>query len=158
MWNCSIVVICTWFVSISCPRLSLLCHITNHINTGPVANIFICSLLDKFLSVLEHFFRRYKLNHLQILHSLCLWKQSIIIIGNTIIVIMITIINFILHENLKVVVITLHHKSHLLWEWLLSWKRLSWGTEVERKGNCPYSMDEWNEWSPEEPFREKRDT
>ena len=158
MWNCSIVVICTWFVSISCPRLSLLCHKTNHINTGPVANIFMCSLLDKFLSVLEHFFRRYKLNHLQILHSLYLWKQSIIIIGNTIIVIMITIINFTLHENLKVVVITLHHKSHLLWEWLLSWKRLSWGTEVERKGNCPYSMDEWNEWSPEEPFREKRDT
>ena len=156
-WNCSAVVICTWFVSILCPLLSLLCHIANNINTGPVANSFICSLLDKLLGVFEHFFRRYKLNHLQILHSLYLWKQRIIIIGNTIIVIMITIITFTLHENLKGVVITLHHKSHLLWEWLLSWKRLSWGTEVERKGNCPYSMDEWNEWSPEEPFREKRD-
>ena len=158
MWNCSIVVICTWFVSILCPLLSLLCHITNHINTGPMTNSFICSLLDKFLSVLQHFFRRYKLNHKQILHSLCLWKRTIIIIGNTIIVIIITIINFTLHENLKGVVITLHHKFCLLWEWLLSWKRLSWDTEVEGKGNCPYSMDEWNEWSPEETFREKRDT
>ena len=151
-------VIYTWFVSILCPLLSSLCHITNHINTGPMANSFICSLLDQFLSVLEHFFRRYKLNYLQILHRLFLWKQSIIIIGNTIIVITITIINFTLHENLKGVAITIHHKSHLLWEWLLSWKRLSWGTEVVRKGNCPYSMDEWNEWSPEEPFREKKKT
>ena len=158
MWNCSIVVICNWFVSILCPLLSLLCHITNHINTGPMANSFICSLLDKFLSVLQHFFRRYKLNHLQTLHSLCLWKRTIIIIGNTIIVIIITIINFALHGKLKGVVITLHHKFCLLWEWLLSWKRLSWDTEVEGKGNCPYSMDEWNEWSPEEPFRAKRDT
>ena len=158
MWNCSIVVICTWFVSILCPLLSLLCHITNHINTGPMANSFICSLLDKFLSVLQHFFRRYKLNHIQILHSLCLWKQTIIIIGNTIIEIIITIINFALHGKLKGVVITLHHKFHLLWEWLLSWKRLSWGTEVEGKGNCPYFMSEWDEWSPEEPFKAKRET
>ena len=68
--------------------------------------------------------------------------------------------SFVLNEKLKVVVITLHHKFHLLWEWHLSWKRLSWDTEVEGKGNCPYSMDEWNEWSPdlEEPFRAKRDT
>ena len=81
-------------------------------------------------------------------------------IGNTIkvIIITITLMNFVLNEKLKVVVITLHHKFHLLWEWLLSWKRLSWDTEVEGKGNCPYSMDEWNEWSPEEPFREKRDS
>ena len=158
MWNCSIVVIYTWFVSILCPLLSLLCHITNHINTGLVANSFICSLLDKFLSVLQHFFRRYKLNHIQTLHSLCLWKRTIIIIGNTIEII-ITIINFASHGKLKGVVITLHHKSHVLWEWLLSWKRLSWDTEVKGKGNCPYSMDKWNEWSPEEPFGEKkRDT
>ena len=155
MWNCSIVVIYTWFVSMLCLLLSSLCHITNHINTGPMANSFICSLLDKFLSVSQHFFRRYKLNHKQILHSLCLWKRTIIIIGNTIIAIIITIINFALHGKLKVVSSSiLHHKSHLLWEWLLPWKRLSWGTEVEGKGNCPYSMDEWNEWSPEEPFRE----
>ena len=81
-------------------------------------------------------------------------------IGNTIkvIIITITLMNLVLNEKLKVVVITLYHKFHLLWEWLLSWKRLSWGTEVERKGNGPYSMDEWNEWSPEEPFRAKRDT
>ena len=72
MWNCSIVVICNWFVSILCPLLSLLCHITNHINTGPMANSFKCSLLDKFLSVLEHFFRRCKINHIQILYSLSL--------------------------------------------------------------------------------------
>ena len=112
MWNCSIVVICNWFVSILCPLLSLLCHITNQFNTGPVANSFICSLFDNFLSVLQHFFRGYKLNHLQTLHSLCLWKQSIIIIGNTIRV----IINFALHGKLKGVVITLHHKFCLLWE------------------------------------------
>ena len=112
MWNCSIVVICNWFVSILCPLLSLLCRITNHIHTGPMANSFICSLFDKFLSVLQHFFRGYKLNHLQTLHSLCLWKQSIIIIGNTIRV----IINFALHGKLKGVVITLHHKFCLLWE------------------------------------------
>ena len=154
-WNCSIVVIYTWFVSILCPLLSLLSHITNHINTGLVANSFICSLLDKFLSVLQHFFRRYKLNHIQTLHSLCLWKRTIIIIGNTIEII-ITIINFASHGKLKGVVITLHHKSHVLWEWLLSWKRLSWDTEVKGKGNCPYSMDKWNEWSPEEPFGEKK--
>ena len=62
-------------------------------------------------------------------------------------------------ENWKVsVVITLHHKFHLLWEWLLSGKRLSWDTEVERKGNCPYSMDGWDELSPEEPLSAKRDT
>ena len=102
MWNCSIVVICNWFVSILCPLLSLLCHITNHI-------------------------------------------------------IILYIINFALHKKV-VSSSTLHHKSHLLWEWLLPWKGLSWGTEVEGKGNCPYSMDEWNEWSSEEPFREKRDT
>ena len=101
MWNCSIVVIYTWFVSILCPLVSLLCHITNHTNTGPMANSFKCSLLDKFLSVLEHFFRRCKIKHIQTLYSLCLWKQSIIIINNTIIVIIITIINFALHGKLK---------------------------------------------------------
>ena len=81
-------------------------------------------------------------------------------IGSTIkvIIITITLMTFVLNEKLKVVVITLHHKFHLLWEWLLSWKRLSWDTKVEGKGNCPYSMDEWDEWSPEEPLREKRDT
>ena len=81
-------------------------------------------------------------------------------IGNTrkVIILTITLMNLVLNEKLKVVVTTLHHKFHLLWEWLLSWKRLSWDTEVEGKGNCPYSMDEWNEWSPEEPFRAKRDT
>ena len=158
MWNCIIVVICTWFVSILCPLLSLLCHITNQFNTGPVANSFICSLFDNFLSDLQHFFWRYKLNHIQILHNKFLWKRTIIIIGNTIIVIIITIINFALHGKLKGVVITLHHKFHLLWEWLLSWKRLSWGTEVEGKGHCPYSMNGWDKWSPEEPFRARRDT
>ena len=141
-----------------CVLYFLCCAIKqNTLTIGYVANSFICSLLDKFLSDLQHFFRRYKLNHIQILHSLCLWKQTIIIIGNTIVII-ITIINFALHGKLKGVVITLHHKFHLLWEWFLSWKRLSWDTEVEGKGNCPYSMSEWDEWSPEEPFKAKRDT
>ena len=159
MWYCSIVVICTWFISILCPLLSLLCHTTNHINTGPLANHFIHSLFCQVLSVLQHFFKRYKINYTQKPYSKCLLKQSILITRNTIIVILlITLINFALNEKLKGVVITLHHKFHLLWEWLLSWKRLSWGTEVEGKGNCPYSMSEWDEWSPEEPFKAKRDT
>ena len=159
MWNCSIVVICIWFISILCPLLSLLCHTTNHINTGPLANHFIHSLFCQVLSVLQHFFKRYKINYTQKPYSKCLLKQSILITRNTIIVILlITLINFALNEKLKGVVITLHHKFHLLWEWLLSWKRLSWDTEVEGKGNCPYSMSEWDEWSPEEPFKAKRDT
>ena len=159
IWYCSIVVICTWFVSILCPLLSLLCHITNHINTGPLANHFIHSLFCQVLSVLQHFFKRYKINYTQKPYSKCLLKRSILITRNTIIVILlVTLINFALHEKLKGVVITLHHKFHLLWEWLISWKRLFWDTEVEGKGNCPYSMSEWDEWSPEEPFKAKRDT
>ena len=163
MWNCSIVVISTWLVSILCPLISSLCHIANCINTGPMANCFIPYLLCQVLSVLEHFFKKYKINYTQKLHSLCLWKWSIIITrnyinSNNIILIIITLINFALHEKLKSVVITLHHKFHLLWEWFLSWKGLSWGTKVEGRGHCPYSMDEWDERSQEEPFRAKRGT
>ena len=158
MWNCSIVVICTWFISILCPLLSLLCHTTNHINTGPLANHFIHSLFCQVLSVLQHFFKRYKINYTQKPYCKYLLKWSILIQYNNSNTTIITLINFALHEKLKGVVITLHHKFHLLWEWLLSWKRLSWGTKVEGKGHCPYSMSEWNEWSPEEPFKAKRDT
>ena len=124
-----------------------------------MAKSFMCSLFCQLLSGLERFFEIYQINYTQKLYSLCLYKRTIIKTRKTIIVILIikTLINFAFHEKLKGVVITLHHKSHLLWEWLLSWKRLSWDTKVEGKGNCPYSMDEWNEWSPEEPFREKRD-
>ena len=63
-------------------------------------------------NVLDHFFKRDKNNYTQKLsYCLCHWKQSILIIGNTIIVIII-IINFTLFEKLKSLVITLHHKFH----------------------------------------------
>ena len=160
MWNCSIVVICTSFISILCPLLSLLCHITNHINTGfPWQTISYILFFAKSSVFCNISLKDIKLTIHKKPYCKYLLKQSILMTRSTIIVILlITLINFALNEKLKGVVITLHHKFHLLWEWLLSWKRLSWGTEVEGKGNCPYSMSEWDEWSPEEPFKAKRDT
>ena len=105
---------------------------------------------------MEHFLKGDKNNYTQTLLSLYLWKQSIIIRGHTIIVMMI-IINFAFHEQLKSLITTLQHKFHQLWKWLLSWSSLSRVTEVERKGQCPYITHEWDEWSLEEPFRAKTD-